>query len=401
MNTHPVKLARSQSSAVGAPSAGTRGDAPIYLPSASTSRVAALDMLRGLALVSIMLNHMPSGVLRHVTISNFFLFDAAELFVLLSGFLVGLVWRQIAARGGERAAQLRFAHRAFQVWRAMMIAAVLMAILSLALRHLGLAHTAIWNGYADLLTTRPFFYLVAVGSLWMQPNLLDVLALYTLLLAATPLVMPALVRRPWLTGLALGVLWWFAVPLNLMIPNERPDSSGLLFNPFGWQALFFIGAALGLYRVPVMQTLRRYEPWVTVGAIGVLIFGWLVLIGWRVGEPLALLRNTLFAVHGVIEKWPLDFLRTLSILAAAWLVAAPLKRAFGAIAASGAGRALAVIGKGGLVSFVGCVLLSVVGDAAQVSMAGSIVEGALVDGWVIVALWAVASLAALRPRRLA
>ena len=56
------------------------------------NRIAALDMLRGYALVCIMLDHMPIGVLRNVTLSNFAVFDAAELFVLLSGFLVGMVW---------------------------------------------------------------------------------------------------------------------------------------------------------------------------------------------------------------------------------------------------------------------------------------------------------------------
>uniref|UniRef100_UPI00289A02FA OpgC domain-containing protein n=1 Tax=Paracoccus sp. TaxID=267 RepID=UPI00289A02FA len=55
-------------------------------------RIAALDMLRGYALVCIMLDHMPISALRQVTLTNFVVFDAAELFVLLSGFLVGLVW---------------------------------------------------------------------------------------------------------------------------------------------------------------------------------------------------------------------------------------------------------------------------------------------------------------------
>ena len=44
------------------------------------NRIAALDMLRGYALVCIMLDHMPMGVLRNVTLANFTVFDAAELF---------------------------------------------------------------------------------------------------------------------------------------------------------------------------------------------------------------------------------------------------------------------------------------------------------------------------------
>ena len=49
-------------------------------------RLIALDMLRGYALVCIMLDHMPISALRWFTLANFSIFDAAELFVLLSGF---------------------------------------------------------------------------------------------------------------------------------------------------------------------------------------------------------------------------------------------------------------------------------------------------------------------------
>ncbi|AXC48827.1 OpgC domain-containing protein [Paracoccus suum] len=361
-------------------------------------------MLRGFALVCIMLDHMPIGVARNATISNFFLFDAAELFVLLSGFLVGLVWRQVAARDGTGAAQRRFAIRAFQVWRAMMVAAVLMALLSLGLQALDLTHTAVWNGYAEMLATQPLQYLLAVGSLWMQPNLLDVLALYALVLAFVPLVLPGIMRWPLLTAAVLFAVWWYAVPLNNLLPNERPGARGLLFNPFGWQALFFTGAALGVYRTAVMARLRPIAPLVTLLAVCTLIFGALVLIGWRVGQPLQPLRDALFAVHGVIDKWPMDGARYLSILAAAWLVAAPLAGLFGWLAGTGPGRALATIGRGGLVSFVACVLLSVLGDAGQNAIVPAAAARLLVDLWTIPALWVIAEVLArwdARPSRTA
>jgi hypothetical protein len=70
-------------------------------------RIAALDMLRGYALVCIMLDHMPIGVLRRFTLTNFAIFDAAELFVLLSGFLVGMVWIKVQVRQGLGAARAR------------------------------------------------------------------------------------------------------------------------------------------------------------------------------------------------------------------------------------------------------------------------------------------------------
>ena len=106
-------------------------------------RIAALDMLRGYALVCIMLDHMPISVLRNLTLSNFAVFDAAELFVLLSGFLVGMVWIKIEARDGRWAAQKRFLKRALQVWLALIIGSLVLALLSALLFELQLNHTAV------------------------------------------------------------------------------------------------------------------------------------------------------------------------------------------------------------------------------------------------------------------
>ena len=154
------------------------------------NRILALDMLRGYALAAIMLDHMPVGVLRGYTLANFAVFDAAELFVLLSGFLVGLVWVGIEAKQGRRAAQWRFLRRAGQVWLALMAGGILLALLSRGLFAAGFPHTAVWSEYARWIVEFPLGYVVTLGTLWMQPNLLDVLALYVILLAFTPLTVP-------------------------------------------------------------------------------------------------------------------------------------------------------------------------------------------------------------------
>ena len=86
-------------------------------------RNATLDALRGYALVCIMLNHIPAGWARQFTLTNFAIYDAAELFVLLSGFLVGMVCVKVEERQGRQAAQLRFLKRAFQVWLALVVGA--------------------------------------------------------------------------------------------------------------------------------------------------------------------------------------------------------------------------------------------------------------------------------------
>src|SRR5262249_32248857 len=51
-------------------------------------RVDAIDFWRGFALLTIFIDHVPENAFQHVTIRNFGLSDAAELFVFLSGVSV-------------------------------------------------------------------------------------------------------------------------------------------------------------------------------------------------------------------------------------------------------------------------------------------------------------------------
>ncbi|MFT4013099.1 MAG: OpgC domain-containing protein [Paracoccus sp. (in: a-proteobacteria)] len=356
-------------------------------------RIAALDMLRGYALVCIMLDHMPLSVLRNITLANFVVFDAAELFVLLSGFLVGMVWVKVEERHGLRRAQLRFLKRAFQVWLALVAGAVLLALFSHLLFSLKINHTAVWFQYSRWVVENPLGYLGTVMLMWMQPNLLDVLALYVVLIITVPVTVPFLLRMPWLAMAVSVAVWWFAGPLNTLVPNQRPG--GLLFNPFGWQLLFFIGIGFGAFRGRVMPMLKRHSALLTTASLGVLAFGAAILICWRIGPAAKPVAAFLKSIYGEIDKWSLDGLRLMSIMAASWLVAVPLARLFEWMANTTLGRDFAEIGRGGLWSFIACVLLSIWGDAldmmAPQDMTGFVLRLAI-DIWVVTALWVAAAL---------
>ena len=372
------------------------------------NRIAALDMLRGYALVCIMLDHMPIGVLRNVTLSNFAVFDAAELFVLLSGFLVGMVWVKVEARHGRWTAQKRFLKRAVQVWLALIIGAVLLALFSSLLFALHMNHTAVWFQYSRWIFEHPLGYLATVGLMWMQPNLMDVLALYVLLIATAPVTVPFLLRYPLAALTVSAAIWFFAEPLNALVPNQRPVP-GLLFNPFGWQLLFFVGVAMGAFRSQIMPILLRWRGLITAAAVGILLFSLAIVTAWKIGEPAKQVTQFLRIFHGPIDKWSLDGLRLIAILAASWMVAVPLARPFAWMASTRLGEASAEIGRGGLFSFVVCVLLSIWGDALDMTApegwAGFVIRIGI-DIWVMVALWAAAAtwmrreiwLAALRAR---
>lgn len=353
------------------------------------SRIHHLDMLRGFALVCIMLDHMPRSVLSQLTIRNVAIYDAAELFVLISGFLVGMVWLKVEGRQGLPAARWRFARRAFQVWLALLAGSVLLALLSRALFDLGLDHTAVWSQYAVWIVENPLGYVLSVALMWMQPNLLDVLALYVVLLATVPVLVPLLIRRPLAFAAASFAVWALAVPLNAMVPNHRTEG-GLLFNAFGWQALFYAGVAIGLFRARIMAALRPWSPWVTTVAAAVTIYSLAMVTLWRFGPEGKRIADLLWHAVGLVEKWRLDEMRFAAALAACWLVAVPLAGPAAALARTGLGRALGTIGRGGLLSFVACVLLSVLGDAMMIAGGEGWWVRLAVDLATMLALWLVA-----------
>ncbi len=357
-------------------------------------RIASLDMLRGYALVCIMLDHMPISVMRQVTLTNFVVFDAAELFVLLSGFLVGLVWVKVEAREGLEAAQKRFWRRSYQVWRALILGAIALALLSKLLFMLDLNHTAVWFEYSNMIVHNPLGYIATVALMWMQPNLLDVLALYVLLIATAPLTVPVMLRWPVAFFIASIGFWMVAEPLNALIPNQRPGP-GLLFNPFGWQLLFFCGVGMGAFRKEIMARLKPWSFWVSALAWGVTIFSMAIVLSWKVGAIGKPLHDLLYILHGPIDKWSLDGMRLLGVLGASWLVAVPLAHPFDWMANTVLGRALAEIGRGGLWAFIACVLLSIFGDALDMTVpkdaSYSMPLRLAIDIWVIATLWAMSA----------
>jgi hypothetical protein len=72
----------------------------------ASKRDPRIDVLRGIALLMIFVDHIPGNTLGLVTLHNFGFADAAEVFVLLAGmssmFAYGRVFERDGALGGLR-----------------------------------------------------------------------------------------------------------------------------------------------------------------------------------------------------------------------------------------------------------------------------------------------------------
>ena len=70
------------------------------MPEPSTPRDLRLDFFRGVSLVFIFIDHVPENILSFFTLQGVAFFDAAEVFIFISGFTAALVYgRRLASKG--------------------------------------------------------------------------------------------------------------------------------------------------------------------------------------------------------------------------------------------------------------------------------------------------------------
>ncbi|WP_341213981.1 OpgC domain-containing protein [uncultured Limimaricola sp.] len=222
-------------------------DAPVSIPVAQSLpkfRDPRLDVLRGIALVMIFINHVPGNFWEDWTSRNFGFSDAAEGFVLMAGISAGLAYSagfrvrwpwQGVARIWRRAWTLYLVHLLI-TFGALGIAASLAVFADVP--------GMLWKHGMGLLFRDPLGFLIGVPTLGFQIGFANILPLYFVLLMGAPLVLWAAVRRPALTLAASALLWLAATHFRLTLPHY--PTGGWQFSPPAWQVLFVLGMVTGI-----------------------------------------------------------------------------------------------------------------------------------------------------------
>jgi hypothetical protein len=285
-----------------------------------------LDFFRGLALFCIFLDHLPENVLSLVTLQQFQLSDAAEVFILISGYAAGMVYGGVCERQGLLWATARVYHRVWQLYVAHIFLFVLfIATVGHSASRLNSALFAEELGAADFLK-EPDVAVVKALTLQFQPIFMDILPLYIVLLAALPFVLVGLRHWPGPVLASSGLLWLTAQLFeSVAVPAYPGPDHTWFFNPFAWQALFFLGVWLG-WRGRGGLPSWVHSRWVFVLAIAVTLGAFAIRASWT----LHWLNEAVPALF-LKELWPLTsksdlaVLRFANVLALALLVARLVK----------------------------------------------------------------------------
>lgn len=271
------------------------------------------DTLRGLFLVCMTINHLPTEI-RAVTDQSLGIFSAAEGFVFLSGLIAGWVYTRKYRTQGPAGLSLAATERAKSIYR-WHIGAFMAAFV-------GVRAVEIYLGYCSPAVPKLFFShpAEALGlglSLLYQPGLLDLLPMYCAFVLLLPVVVRALEagRRRLVLGLSAAV--WLAVQWAPPVDGAPlfPVVTGS-FNLFAWQFLFIAGVAIGHARISGAEQMARPRPWVLAAAAAVAVYAF----GYRHFQWPVVWPDRTFGI--LLNKPALGLFRMADFAAVAYLVAA-------------------------------------------------------------------------------
>jgi hypothetical protein len=227
-----------------------------------------IDFVRGLALWFIFIDHAGNNPLERVTLGRFALCDAAEVFVLLSGISSGLAYGGAFDRYGWLQAARSALRRAGVIYVAYLGLFVAFAALVWALDAAsGSLGSLIHSVQLDSLFLHPVAGPLEIASMRFTPYTMDVLPLYVALLSLLAGVLP-LLRKPVLLLAMSTALYVTGRVFVLNLPTW--DGNGWGFDPFEWQALFFIGAVVGYASLPVRRRTVTTPGWLLALCLGFL-----------------------------------------------------------------------------------------------------------------------------------
>ena len=200
----------------------------------------AVDFWRGLALVTIFINHIPGNYWGRFTHANYSISDSADLFVFLAGWSL----RYLIGPPGKLKATwylvLRLLGRAIQLYAAqILITMIAIAMLAASATWLDNPLILEWHNAAAVFYD-PILTHIGLAALTHHLGYFDILPLYVVLMAMAPVI--AVIDRyapNWVLPISLAL---YFVTLVIPIPMPTwPVDGQWFFNPLAWQLIFVLG----------------------------------------------------------------------------------------------------------------------------------------------------------------
>lgn len=237
-----------------------------------------VDVLRGLAILAVIINHVAlRSLYQIVSVEAIGVVTGAEAFVLLSGVIIGLVYRGRIERDGWLPASRKILSRAAQIYLIALVANLAVYLLQW-LPGIDVSVLSAWTDpqtgerfslYGD--SPAPATFIAKMLLLSYGAGQINVLGLYVALLALTPVLLWLLQHR---LGMLLIGTSWLIYGLNAAHPlRALPFQSENAFPLLAWQVLFVHGLVAGYYRERLQELLSGRPARFALPVLFALLFG--------------------------------------------------------------------------------------------------------------------------------
>ena len=284
-------------------------------------RLKELDALRGFMLVWITITHLPTALSTYVN-QPFGFVSAAEGFIFLSALFTGSIYFRMAEQNSYGAMRRKLSMRTLQLYlyHVLLLSFVFLVAVPIAASGTRPGLHNLLDFYFDAGARRA---VVDAVLLIYRPPLLDILPMYILFLALTPVALSASRRFGWKPILAGGFTLWLLAQFGLReaswqvmnryfglrIPLHEMGS----FDLWAWQFLWLVGMWVGVCWAKDQLDLARLARLLTIPAL----FAMSALLATRyaVGRGLELGSYELY-----FDKWHLGVVRLIDFTAIAVLL---------------------------------------------------------------------------------
>jgi hypothetical protein len=186
---------------------------------AKPPRDLRLDFFRGLALFFIFVDHIPNNIVSWLTVRNFGLSDATEIFIFISGYSAMLAYGATFERRGFLFDSAQALRRCWQIYVAhVFLVAIFIGHITYVSQRYNNPMFADEMGLAAFVT-EPHLTLMLALLLKFRPVNLDVLPLYVVLLAAFPAILWCLKKNPLATLVGSATIYTVAGVFNINLPG--------------------------------------------------------------------------------------------------------------------------------------------------------------------------------------
>src|SRR5208282_2916810 len=288
------------------------------LLSAKMKRFIEFDVLRGVLLLMMSVDHSPSS-LRRFTDQPLGFFSTAECFVFVSAFLAGMLFRKRAEKLGFAAARSSSIHRAGRIYRAHLVTLSFAFVLG----SFFLSELPDIRNLLDRYLMDPWAAIGGSLMLLFRPPLMDILPMYVLFSFLTPAAFGAAQRWGWKTVLFVSFSAWIIAQTHVrdMLVDSSKDLPFVQLGPFdllAWQLLWVGGLFIGqrfLENKALLPTPHLLRPLFLFSSIAFLFWRWISITS----GPDLITQTWLF------DKWHLGPLRLINFAVAASVTATFLK----------------------------------------------------------------------------